>query len=205
MEIIEDIIMKKIIVLLPALFIIGYSTAQETIVNDLCPPTKNYLHINHKLIDDYLEQVKNNEIKSIFFDNSQMVESDDVLQTIQHSNLSFVEKKLKLNNEKDYSLYKLETFSSNNSVCNYAGRSGNEDNCYKVTPIDIVKSKYAVVSKKTGDLSFERKFINLKTNEVLYEYAYTKYKLNKDSLGLTWCQINPEPVYTDLIILNSTP
>ena len=92
--------MKKIIVLLPALFIIGYSTAQETIVNDLCPPTKNYLRINHKLIDDYREQVKNNEIKSIFFDNSQMVESDDVLQTIQHSNLSFVEKKLKLNNEK---------------------------------------------------------------------------------------------------------
>lgn len=191
--------MKSLFILIPAILLTSYANAQDD-VN--CPSDKNYLHVNHALIDQYKQDFKDNKIKSVYYDYSELRDNYDVIESYEAfgkdsdvPSFAFVEKKLKLDND-GYSLYKIESFKKGDSSCNYEGKS-NDANCYKFSKINSPESEYSLVRKKTGNNSFEVTFTNLKTNEKLYDYAYTVYKANPDSIGVTWCQLSPETSLTD--------
>lgn len=160
-----------------------------------CDPEKNYRNINVKAIDDYKKIVANGEVNSYYSKiiPTQSCENNKCL-TYDSNNYDFQERYFNDTTRQGIYTIKISTDINDNNCIRKQYSS--DKNCYLVTKNknNEIKSRFYLESNYTGNI-FYKKFIDLKTNTVLFESSYQIYHIPTilDIPSGDSCKINIHP------------
>jgi len=167
--------MKKFLVLLPIIITGCASDPQKT----QCDPEKNYIISNPELMEKYKEEFKNGEVKSLYYDASNLPSETSTLcnnsSCVQYNNKKFDYIEKKINDSLRKGIYTIYNHERNNKKCNFWTQSWSEV-CYESikNKNDEIKSKYGVIFYEENSTTIIE-FKNLKDNKTIYKYAHTIY------------------------------
>lgn len=190
---------KKITIITALLALSGCSTYYE-IKN--CDPDKNYRNINVKAIDYYKKIVAAGEVNSYYSKiiPIQPCENNKCL-TYDSNNYYFQERYFDDTTRKGIYTIKIST-DINDKNC-IRKQYSSDKNCYLVTKNknNEIKSRFYMESNYTGNV-FYKKFVDLKTNTVLFESSYQIYHIPTilDIPSGDSCKININPKNYDFDI-----
>jgi hypothetical protein len=201
-------VMKKNILLLSIIALTGCATSIEK----QCDPEKNYIISNPELMEKYKEEFKNGEIKSLYYDFSELsankgkICKNSSCVNYDYKRLSFTEKKF--NNLDRNGIYSIYIHPKGNKRCNFWTYSWDKV-CYESIKNENndIKSKYAVIMYTENDATI-LEFKNLKDNKLIYKYSHTIYTTGAISgAGFGSCGVkqnnNPEYKFNPIAFIEN--
>lgn len=164
---------KKITLLAALLILSGCATS---VANNQCDPEKNYIHSNPEAIEEYKKLVRNGEVKSYYYKKTPTNPCENN-KCLSYSTDKYDFQEIYLDDTTRKGIYTIKIITDPNDKNCIKKAYSSDKNCYLITKNnnDEIKSRF-YVEVNFNDNTTYKKFMDLKTNKILFEASFQIYK-----------------------------
>jgi hypothetical protein len=165
---------KKITIITALLILSGCSTYYEM---KNCEQDKNYIHSNPEAMENYKELVKKAEVRS-YYSKRIPTEPCENNKCLSYDINKYDLKERYFNDKTRTGVYTIKVSNNVNDLNCIKIKYSSDKNCYTVTKNknDVITSSYYLESIRNENISY-MKFMNLKSNVILFEASFQAYHL----------------------------
>lgn len=166
--------MIKNITLLAALLVLSGCSSYYEMKN--CDPDKNYINSNPEAIENYKELVRKGEVKSYYYKKIPASPCENN-KCLSYSTEKYDFQEIYLDDTTRKGIYTIKIITDPNDESCIKKAYSYDKNCYSITKNnnDEIKSRFYVEVNFDENTTY-KKFMDLKTNKILFEASFQIYK-----------------------------